>query len=70
MYSAELEKRTGMDHSNSQTRPTDLLVPLWSICKPAACDVTVVNPLNPSLNLGASSTVGYPAAEKEVVNRT
>ena len=32
--------------------------------------VTVVNPLNPSLILGASTTVGYSAAEKEVVKMT
>ena len=56
-----------MDHSHSQTRPADILVPSWSIGKSAACDVTVVNPLNPSLILGASTAVGYSAAEKEVV---
>ena len=59
-----------MDHSHSQTRPADILVPSWSIGKSAACDVTVVNPLNPSLILGASTTVGYSAAEKEVVKMT
>ena len=42
----------------------------WSIGKFAACDLAVVNPLNPSLILGASSTVGYSAAEKEVVKMT
>ena len=59
-----------MDHSHSQTHSADILVPSWSIGKPAACDGTVVNPLNPSLILGASTTVGYLAAEKEVVKMT
>ena len=53
-----------------RTHPADILVPSWSIGKPAACVVTAVNPLNPSLILGASSTVGYLAAEKEVVKMT
>ena len=70
LLSPELEKGSGMDHLHSQTRPTDILVPSWSIGKSAACDVTVVNPLNPSLILGASTTVGYSAAEKEVVKMT
>ena len=45
------------------------LVPSWSIGKQAACDITIVNLLNPNLVLGASSTVGHAAAEKEVVKR-
>ena len=36
--SLELEKGSGMDHSHSQTRPADILVPSWSIGKSAACD--------------------------------
>ena len=66
----EFEKGSGMDHSHSQTCPADILVPSSSIGKPAACDITVVNPLNPSLILGVSSTVGYSEAEKEVVITT
>ena len=38
--------------------------------KSATCDATVVNPLNPSLILGASATVGYSAAKKEAVKMT
>ena len=59
-----------MSHLHSQTRPADILVPLWSIGKSAVCDVTAVNQLNPSLILGVSTTVGYLAAEKEVVKMT
>ena len=65
LLSPELEKGSGVDHSHSQTRPADILVPLWSFGKPAACDVTVVNLLNLSLILGESSTVGHAATEKE-----
>ena len=50
LLSPELEKGSGIDHSHSQTRPADILVPSWPIGKSAACDVTVVNPLNPSLH--------------------
>ena len=70
LLSPELEKESGMDHLHSQTCPADIQVPPWSIGKSAACDVTVVNPLNPSLILGVSTTVGYSAAEKEVVKMT
>ena len=54
-----------MDHSHS----ADILIPSWSIGKPAACDITctIANPLNTSLILGASSTVGYLATQKESV---
>ena len=31
LLSPELEKGSGMDHSHSQTRPADILVPSWSI---------------------------------------
>ena len=38
----ELEKGSGMDHSHSQTHPADILVPSWSIGKPATFDIRVV----------------------------
>ena len=55
----QLEKDSGMDHSHSQTRPADILIPSWSMGKPAACDITVVHPLNPNSILGASTTCGF-----------
>ena len=40
LLSPELEKGRGMeDHSHSQTRPADILVPSWSMGKAATCDV-------------------------------
>ena len=57
-------------HINSQLISSSHRGPLANLLPVNGCDVTVVNPLNASLILGASTTVGYSAAEKEVVKMT
>ena len=45
-------------HDKLNTRPADVLVPNWSLGKPAAFDLTVTSPLNPSILSEAGVTAG------------
>ena len=47
--------------NHSHTRPADLLVPNWVLGKPAAFDLSVTSPLNPTTLLEASVTTGVAA---------
>ena len=62
MYS-QVEAGSGLGHDQRHTRPADVLVPdcMWALGKPAAFDITVTSPLNPSTFTEASVTKG-PAA--------
>ena len=51
------------DHSH--TRPADLLVPNWVQGKPAAFDLSVTSPLNPTIISEASVTAGVAAKATE-----
>jgi hypothetical protein len=42
---------------NSQTRPADILIPLWSLGHSAALDITIVHPLNSKNIIGASTDI-------------
>ena len=46
---AQVEVGSGFGHDKCNTRPADVLVPNWSLGKPAAFDLTVTSPLNPSI---------------------
>ena len=48
-----------LDHSHS--RPADILVPNWSVGKPAAFDLSVTSPLNLNVLLEAGLTAGAAA---------
>ena len=48
-----LEAGAGLD--DRQTRPADILLPVWTLGASAALDLTVVHPLN-SINLNGAST--------------
>ena len=48
-----------LDHSHS--RPADILVPNWSVGKPAAFDLSVTSPLNLNILLEAGLTAGAAA---------
>ena len=45
-------------HDQYRTRPADVLVPDWVLGKPAAFDITVTSPLNPSTFTEASAMAG------------
>ena len=47
--SAKVEVGSGFGHDKHNTRPADVLVPNWSLRKPAAFDLTITSPLNPSI---------------------
>ena len=45
------------------SRPADILVPLWTLGKSAAFDITIVSPLKPSLLIGAGDKSAIQEAE-------
>ena len=47
--SAQVEVGSGFGHEKHNTRLADVLDPNWSLGKPAAFDLTVISPLNPSI---------------------
>ena len=47
--SAQVEVGSGFGHDKRNTRLADVLVPNWSLGKPAAFDLTITSPLNPSI---------------------
>ena len=52
-------------HDKLNTRPADVLVPNWSLGKPAAFDLTVTSLLNPSILSEAGVTAGSAAKVAE-----
>ncbi|KAL5460165.1 hypothetical protein EMCRGX_G033593 [Ephydatia muelleri] len=52
-------------HDKHNTRPADVLVPNWSLGKPAAFDLTNTSPLNPSILSEAGVTAGSAALVAE-----
>ena len=53
-----VEAGSGLGHDQRRTRPADVLVPGWMLGKPAAFDITVTSPLNPSDCDGRVSSFG------------
>ena len=52
--------------NHSHTHPADLLVPNWVLGKPAAFDLSVTSPLNPTTLLEVSVTTGVAALTTEL----
>ena len=63
--SAQVEVGSGFGHDKHNTRPADVLVANWSLGKPAAFDLTVASPLNPSVLSEAGVTAGSAAKVAE-----
>ncbi|KAL5463726.1 hypothetical protein EMCRGX_G032652 [Ephydatia muelleri] len=63
--SSEVEMGNNLTN-HSHTRPADLLVPNWVVGKPAAFDLSVTSPLNPTTLLEASVTTGVAALTTEL----
>ena len=55
-----------LDHSHSC--PADILVPNWSVGKPAAFDLSVTSPLNLNILLKAGVTAGATELRKHEAN--
>ena len=66
---ARVEAGSGLGLDQHRTRPVDVLVPDWMLGKPAAFDITVTSPLNPSIFTEASVMAGSAtlAADLHVV---
>ena len=62
---ARVEAGSGLGHDQRRTRPADVLVPDWMLGKPAAFDITITSPLNPSTSTEASVTAGSAALAAE-----
>ena len=58
---AKAEAGSGLGHELWNTRPADILASNWLCGKPAAFDLTVVSPLNPTFISEAGRTAGSAA---------
>ena len=63
--SAQVEVGSGFGHDKCNTRLADVLVPNWSLGMPAAFDLTITSPLNPSTLSEAGVTAGSAASVAE-----
>ena len=64
--SAKAEAGSGLGHELRNTRPADILASNWLCGKPAAFDLTVVSPLNPTFISEAVRTAGSAAVAAEL----
>eukprot|EP00731_Ephydatia_muelleri_P004736 Em0002g912a len=64
--SAKAEAGSGLGHELWNTRPADILASNWLCGKPAAFDLTVVSPLNPTFISEAGRTAGSAAVAAEL----
>ena len=62
-----VEMGSNVTPNHSHTCPADLLVPNWVLGKPAALDLSVTSPLNPTIILEVSVTTD--AAERTTEQR-
>ncbi|KAL5479665.1 hypothetical protein EMCRGX_G023219 [Ephydatia muelleri] len=60
------EAGSGLGHELRNTRPADILASNWLCGKPAAFDLTVVSPLNPTFISEAGRTAGSAAIAAEL----
>ncbi|KAL5483977.1 hypothetical protein EMCRGX_G020399 [Ephydatia muelleri] len=63
--SAQVKVGSGFGHDKRNTRPADVLAPNWSLGKPAAFDLTITSPLNPSILSEAGVMAGSAALVAE-----
>ena len=63
---AKAEAGSGLGHELRNTRPADILASNWLCGKPAAFDLTVVSPLNPTFISEAGRTAGSAAVAAEL----
>ena len=59
--SIKVEAGSNLSKDHSHTRPADILVPNWSLGKPAAFDLSVTSPLNSNVLLEAGLAAGQAA---------
>ena len=63
--SVKVEAGSNLSKDHSHTRPADILVPNWSLGKPAAFDLSVTSPLNSNILLEAGFGAGQAARATE-----
>ena len=61
--SVKVEAGINLTHNHSHTHPADILVPKWSLGKPAAFDLSVTSPLNSNVLLEMGLAAGARATE-------
>ena len=59
--SAQVKVGSGFGHDKCNTRPADVIVPNWSLRKPATFDLTIISPLNPFILSEAGVMAGSAA---------
>ena len=63
--SVKVETGSNLTKDHSHTHPADILVPNWSLGKPAAFDLSVTSPLNSNVLLEAGLAAGQAARGTE-----
>ena len=63
--SVKVEAGSNLSKDHSHTRPADILIPNWSLGKPAAFDLFVTSPLNSNILLEAGFRAGQAARATE-----
>ena len=63
--SVKVEAGSNLSKDHSHTRPADILVPNWSLGKPAAFDLSVTSPLNDNILLKVGFGAGQAARATE-----
>ena len=63
--SVKVKAGSNLTKDHSHTRPADILVPNWSLGKPAAFDLSVTSPLNSNVLLEAGLAAGQAARATE-----
>ena len=70
--SAQVKVGSDFGHDKHNTRLADVLIPNWSLGKPAAFDLTITSPLNPSIlseaGVTAESAASVAECRKHVLN--
>ena len=62
--SVKVKAGSNLTKDHSHTRPADILVPNWSLGKPAALDLSVMSPLNSNVLLEAGLAAGQAARDE------
>ena len=63
--SVKVEAGSNLSKDHSHTRPADILIPNWSLGKPAAFDLSVTSPLNSNILLETGIGAGQAARATE-----
>jgi hypothetical protein len=68
--SAGLSPRKEEQHPDDLSRPGDVFLPIWSLGRPAALDISVTHPLQAATVIQAAGTGGFAATQRVIAKTT